>query len=810
MKGNRAFGFVFLILLVSVMAFGEMIVLPTTTTESFNVENVLITINDVIIPSCTPSEYSVLITNNNKVPIRVNVDQGTMLSSVKPEWVTFTNKIVTIPAQSSQKITLFINPACKTSGKFGLRLIYEINGINVETRSKVEITHTNNIDLAIFKDFAQACPCEPLEYEFEVKNSGQFTDTYTVNIKDAVVQPYTFPLQSGATQKVKAIVQYSCNRFGNFSLPVSVTSEANGYIARTKVSGTIDQCYNFTIEGPSTIEACALGEKVVANYIVKNNQKFANSYYIALKAKQAELSGTYFELEGEQNGTFEITVDPRKEQNITADLKISTGIGKTSANKEISVLVNSCYGLSLEVPIEDANKRKIEICSGDTDYKFYVSNNGIFNEEVIYDLQTSKGINATILGTEYLIVGEKEETKLFFNEFPEQNFNAQISVILKNNSQVRDTINLKFEKLSDKKCFGVTITPTIITLKENETSANITITSKGIRTGTYNISHSEEYETNISEITLSPGESQTITYGKINETSSIMFAPIFLTTQETTFRKTIVFLSGFPWMIVIAIILLLILLLLILLLLLLLKRKGKEKPKEKKARFKEYKEKKSKKRGKWWLWTLLLLLLILLTLGIWWLTGSEKDPVLTNETNATINETIIITNETVIINESTENITINKTIEIDYNKEAVKQALEEKKDAGTKRSAEFVVTYKNKNKVINLSELFHDPNNDPLVFSVESAENITFTINGSILTITPDTNYYGVRNTTYTATDIDGLSGSSPRITIIVKPEGSFYEENEIAIWVAIVSTLFILLILVIIIKKPKKKNKKN
>ena len=60
---------------------------------------------------------------------------------------------------------------------------------------------------------------------------------------------------------------------------------------------------------------------------------------------------------------------------------------------------------------------------------------------------------------------------------------------------------------------------------------------------------------------------------------------------------------------------------------------------------------------------------------------------------------------------------------------------------------------KNTEETITLSTYFSDPDGDTLNYSVSSTTNLNITINGSIATITPNTDWTGTEDATFTATD---------------------------------------------------------
>lgn len=71
--------------------------------------------------------------------------------------------------------------------------------------------------------------------------------------------------------------------------------------------------------------------------------------------------------------------------------------------------------------------------------------------------------------------------------------------------------------------------------------------------------------------------------------------------------------------------------------------------------------------------------------------------------------------------------------------------------------------------LIDLSRWFEDPDKDPLVFTHTPVSSILIEYNGSIATLTPQTDYAGESQTTFIANDKGGLSARSNSVRLVVQ-----------------------------------------
>ncbi|MFC1698245.1 hypothetical protein ACFL1H_07965, partial [Nanoarchaeota archaeon] len=121
----------------------------------------------------------------------------------------------------------------------------------------------------------------------------------------------------------------------------------------------------------------------------------------------------------------------------------------------------------------------------------------------------------------------------------------------------------------------------------------------------------------------------------------------------------------------------------------------------------------------------------------------------------------------------------------------------------TELNSPLNIIWESNNKIdVNLNTYFSDPDNDKLVFSTNAIENINTNVNGSVLTLTPDLNFVGIRKMTLIADDGENKVESDKEITLAV-----FYDDatvfnkvsNFIKVYFNFIIIGFVLIIIIIL-----------
>jgi hypothetical protein len=89
-----------------------------------------------------------------------------------------------------------------------------------------------------------------------------------------------------------------------------------------------------------------------------------------------------------------------------------------------------------------------------------------------------------------------------------------------------------------------------------------------------------------------------------------------------------------------------------------------------------------------------------------------------------------------------------------------------------------------KKDFMDLYEFFNDPDGDSLTFDVEHSDNIDVRLKNSLVTVTPNANYWGTEILTFSATDIPGTTPVTGNMTLIINSVNDIPILNETEDWI--------------------------
>ncbi len=663
------------------------------------------------------------------------------------------------PGESKQVLTS-INAACDMKGEYSLEILVTTNlGTGKKLIKTINIGKCQNLKAYLTIDDEEINPCKEADYSIKIENTGFFKETY--EIKATNFEKYfnlsteEITLNPDETGLVNAKLNLPCDLYGVQPVEFSIKAVNNALMASLKHDLQVNQYYGYSLLLEDEYHVCE-EEPVNIPVVLSNDVNTPNSYSLKLRGQPiiAQLSKTKIELEGKEEETFEIELNIHEGRSVGTynfQLVTSTGYGDTFNDANITLVIEDCYNHKIDL----TGPKKF--CSGEEEFNLNIRNDGVYTEEVT--LETIEGFAE--LEDEKITLESGSEKNVVLEvktEDVSKRYSLWAKAKLDNDLEVVDSqvLNVK----SNDECYFVDVEKTKFDVKAHKINGIvIELENKGLVGADYELKLESEpwMHLNETEIHLEPKEEKNVVLF-LNHTEETAFgkykANLTIQTDNAIYLKEIVIDLENKSLIVRAFIYskenpcktLTVLLGLVFIILLL------------KVIFSK------KAKGKIKVKTVLLSLLILIILSGLALGGTylyKGMPTLYSE--------------------------------LDFSEaNPVKHVWAE----------DTVYT-------IDFFDYFEDPDSDEIVFSVSELENIDSSIEGNILTLTPEEDWFGERAVIFTATDSKEASVSSSPIFLKVLDVEEFnfcniYNKNCLYVNDGLLM-LCLLLVFIIVLKKARK-----
>jgi len=247
------------------------------------------------------------------------------------------------------------------------------------------------------------CQCMPTTYEYTVKNTGNFTETYTFSVEPFPKTYYFFDRSFavlGPNESVTAHLSLvlPCDMVGSYE--AALVSTAKYSRQQTKVYFYLKtlKCHNYSVSigqmGNNTgftsldkVDLCP-GEEKSLTVQVQNYGDYLNIYRLSLDdaslAWASLSSNALVAVPARSTGYAELNLTPKKEGSYSLSLEAKPSLGTDMKTASLSAKVGKCYGYRVSLE-KDYDK----VCCGQyRQYNLTLKNTGTFTET--YNLEVIK------------------------------------------------------------------------------------------------------------------------------------------------------------------------------------------------------------------------------------------------------------------------------------------------------------------------------------------------------------------------------------------------------------------------------------
>lgn len=391
------------------------------------------------------------------------------------------------------------------------------------------VTHNFNVKdcyAYVFKSIdsvKNVCPCGEEKYAFEIKNNGEYTESYALsvegNYKDNIVlSQNTLTLNQGESKTIYAYVKAGCNDQGDFEFTVKVNPNTGRLIAASTVKLTVDACYNFDINTEKDLVNMCEHTQETLKIDVTNDGTSANVYNLDVEGPVwANLENNKLEIAAGQTKSvnLELVPDYGIEGNFEVKFNAVPTKGELKAQNTFNINVKKCYDVSVELE-KDADK----ICNAlENEYNVLVRNVGEKESEYFVSLDGPDWAKLDKTSVS-LAAGEETNLKLTVSP-PYDNSGAsstiEVKVSAKDSDKISSSDSIKIDTVSQKECYNALLgikDKSLSVYFDSSATVPIVVENKGANVASYSLSVSGTAANfvylNPSVVEIQPGESEVV------------------------------------------------------------------------------------------------------------------------------------------------------------------------------------------------------------------------------------------------------------------------------------------------------------
>lgn len=290
------------------------------------------------------------------------------------KWSALVPETLVLDSGEAGRVENLITAPCSAEGRYGLETVIETQeGLKKVITQDISVAECDNLKINVYGSLAEGCPCSPLRYDFRLRNTGSFTESYYIGVSGEMREYASLThnpviLTPGGEQEVTLFINMPCGTHGNFEFELEVWAKNNNLFKTEKLMVAINPCYDYTFltgelvkpavggdgedeagfsEYAGTYQVCEKGEEQQIPIRITNNAEIRNSYLLELEAEEWAMLEENLLLnlsKGMHAGTY-ITMNPYAylSGDYTLRLKVTTMTGGIEKIFEIPVRAEWCY-----------------------------------------------------------------------------------------------------------------------------------------------------------------------------------------------------------------------------------------------------------------------------------------------------------------------------------------------------------------------------------------------------------------------------------------------------------------------------------
>lgn len=431
------------------------------------------------------------------------------------DWTDLAPQTFYLEPGEVKTVERFIKVPCRARGDYTLnttvRTLFDMEKVLEQT---LKVQNCPNIQIIPkFSGAQQECPCTPVQYGFEVINTGNHIETYEISVEpysEAIALSTDFlVLEPGEKQDIIVFISLECGQYGVKIFTFNALAQGTGILGQTDFTLDINKCYEYDIVVGEEYKVCQ-GIPNIIPFQIDNSANIANEYFLAVEGTDWAYSEneTIPAWGGETKESNILVFPPDEEESLhTITLRSMSSRGEEERIKDILLETEKCYDYEL---VETKSVFQATECKT-KDHIFILKNIGGRDTTYYVDLE---GLEWMETSHEPITLGAGQESEIIIRgaspcetagEYLE---NIYITIEEINQTYLEEktvTVHAKDEAYMPE----IEIPEIKITYEGGDNE--IKITNTGFETATYNLglTASDWMALDQSSITLAPGENTT-------------------------------------------------------------------------------------------------------------------------------------------------------------------------------------------------------------------------------------------------------------------------------------------------------------
>ena len=316
--------------------------------------------------------YSICEHESLDIPVTV-MNEGTSINKILfnfkgPYWSSLTKSSLEVSPQTRGSVNITVKPGFRDVGNFTVSVdgMSEKGFVRKAAEAKINVETCYGVILNILNDKDKFCNGIANSYDFTIKNTGKFNNTYNLELKGpewASISQNTIMLNAGEeiTIAIKTDPSNTATA-GTFTLNLKVIDPISNVQAADSIelsTVSIDDCYKSSVESDKEIIDVAPDSFTTAVLNIQN-QGLRNASYIidvsGTAAKYTQLNPGIVALEaGKAKSLYLYIAPPADTKEAVYDLTITTRLKDSTilSSKKLSVNVSKAAAPGVEIPQEE-------------------------------------------------------------------------------------------------------------------------------------------------------------------------------------------------------------------------------------------------------------------------------------------------------------------------------------------------------------------------------------------------------------------------------------------------------------------------
>ncbi len=442
-----------------------------------------------------------------------------------------------------------VGAPCNEKGTYVLdTMIIDDQGLAKKITHTMNIKRCINIDVVPINQNQTTSSCKALVYEYKIKNTGDFQETYDIKIKPESrkikkfisTNKKSFVLKPKTEESLLVYFTPDCNYFGHTMNKLIIYTDNTDLKATTYFEINVLPKFDFLANIDEEFNLCEQKD-YIKNIYIKNQEDKAQKFLLSIQEPSfADLSAKSITLGPDTEYDLNFTLSPGKDSKGDYPLLLKIKLEDGPALKTLSsnITVNECYDFDITLPDSPkaCNKEQSKI-------PITIINNAETDEEFELEFESDdEKYNSTKFEQETITVTKDSENNAFLLITPDDDIFVRGTIIArpKSNPDLEIEKTILIRTVSEDKCYEIITLEDEFVLPKNDSRKSIELTLKntGVLKTDYDLAIEDTeqlFSLDIDKLTLEPGEESSINlnYDIPENISKIRFEALLLASVST-------------------------------------------------------------------------------------------------------------------------------------------------------------------------------------------------------------------------------------------------------------------------------------